>query len=175
WLWHHDPFGKGEPSDPLGTFTYDLRFPGQFFDQSTRLHYNYFRDYDPRLGRYIESDPIGLRGGINTYAYAKGNPLRVIDPSGLREVHGSHGEVYDVPDPLIELGGNLFGVSPPFQYPKNFDPCDPLFDPLHDPLNQEILKESLEALDARLKALPNKPRDPFTPDNMNIFNNELQK
>ncbi|MGH6839286.1 MAG: RHS repeat-associated core domain-containing protein [Methylocella sp.] len=83
WLWHHDPFGKGEPSDPLGTFTYDLRFPGQFFDQSTKLHYNYFRDYDPRLGRYIESDPIGLKGGINTYAYAKGNPVGIIDPSGL--------------------------------------------------------------------------------------------
>jgi RHS repeat-associated protein len=80
WLWHPDPFGKGDPS---GTFSYDLRFPGQFFDQATHLHYNYFRDYDPRLGRYIESDPIGLAGGINTYAYAGGNPAGNIDPSGL--------------------------------------------------------------------------------------------
>jgi RHS repeat-associated protein len=58
----------------LGAFAYDLRFPGQFFDQATKLHYNYFRDYDPRTGRYIESDPIGLDGGINTYAYGRNDP-----------------------------------------------------------------------------------------------------
>jgi RHS repeat-associated protein len=82
WLWNHDPFGNGAP---LGA-TYELRFPGQFFDQATGLHYNYFRDYDPRLGRYIESDPIGLAGGINTYAYAGSNPLTRIDPRGLTDL-----------------------------------------------------------------------------------------
>jgi RHS repeat-associated protein len=80
WQWHPDPFGKGDPS---GTFTYDLRFPGQFFDQATRLHYNYFRDYDPRLGRYIESDPVGLAGGINSFLYAGGNPVASVDFFGL--------------------------------------------------------------------------------------------
>ncbi len=80
WLWNHDPFGNG---DPTGTFAYDLRFPGQFFDQSPKLHYNYFRDYDPRTGRYIESDPIGLAGGINTYAYVRNAPTMNVDPSGL--------------------------------------------------------------------------------------------
>ncbi len=68
WLWRPDPFGNG---DPMGAFPYEFRFPGQFFDQATKLHYNYFRDYDPRTSRYIESDPIGLAGGINTYAYAR--------------------------------------------------------------------------------------------------------
>ncbi|MGH6842559.1 MAG: RHS repeat-associated core domain-containing protein, partial [Methylocella sp.] len=72
WLWRPDPFGNGAPA---GSLAYELRFPGQFFDSATKLHYNYFRDYDPRLGRYIESDPIGLAGGINTYAYAGGNPI----------------------------------------------------------------------------------------------------
>jgi RHS repeat-associated protein len=67
-----------------GAFAYDLRFPGQFFDQATKLHYNYFRDYDPRLGRYIESDPIGLDGGINTYAYGSNDPLRHVDPLGTQ-------------------------------------------------------------------------------------------
>ncbi|MGA9726646.1 MAG: RHS repeat-associated core domain-containing protein [Methylocella sp.] len=63
--WNRDPLGNGAP---MGAFAYELRFPGQFFDQATYLHYNYFRDYDPRTGRYLESDPIELAGGINTYA-----------------------------------------------------------------------------------------------------------
>jgi RHS repeat-associated protein len=80
WLWHPDPFGNG---DPIGAFPYELRFPGQFFDQATRLHYNYFRDYDPRTGRYIESDPVGLAGGINTYAYTRNAPTTNVDATGL--------------------------------------------------------------------------------------------
>ena len=79
WLWDHDPFGNGAPT---GTFSYNLRFPGQFYDQNAKLHYNYYRDYDPNTGRYIESDPIGLAGGINTYAYVGGDPVGYIDPTG---------------------------------------------------------------------------------------------
>jgi RHS repeat-associated protein len=66
------------------SFVYNLRFPGQYYDVETGLNYNYFRDYDPAVGRYVESDPIGLRGGsYSTYAYTNGNPINAIDPLGL--------------------------------------------------------------------------------------------
>jgi RHS repeat-associated protein len=86
WRWESDPFGStaaNENPSGLGAFSYHLRFPGQYYDSETGLHYNYFRDYDPATGRYIESDPIGLRGGINTYAYVRSAPTMIIDPTGL--------------------------------------------------------------------------------------------
>jgi RHS repeat-associated protein len=57
--------------------------PGQYFDKETNTHYNYFRDYDPSIGRYVESDLIGLDGGLNLYAYNKGNPIGYFDFLGL--------------------------------------------------------------------------------------------
>jgi RHS repeat-associated protein len=60
-----------------------VRFATANFDKETNLHYNYFRDYEPGIGRYVQSDPIGLEGGVNTYAYVEGNPLGLADPRGL--------------------------------------------------------------------------------------------
>jgi RHS repeat-associated protein len=91
WYWDHDPFGNGAPT---GAFTYNLRFPGQFYDSSDGLHYNYFRDYDPAKGRYVESDPIGLLGGgLNTYGYVGEDPVSQLDLTGLKD------EANDPPDP----------------------------------------------------------------------------
>ena len=86
WLWESDPWGNGAPDESpsgLATLTYNPRLPGQVYDAETGLHYNYFRDYDPTTGRYVQSDPIGLAGGINTFGYVGGNPLKYIDPQGL--------------------------------------------------------------------------------------------
>jgi RHS repeat-associated protein len=78
-----DEFGA-TVAQPVGmTAALPLRFPGQQYDAATGLHYNRFRDYDSALGRYIQSDPIGLAGGVNTYAYALNRPTGVIDPNGL--------------------------------------------------------------------------------------------
>lgn len=81
WSWSSDPFGNGQPT---GSFTYNLRFPGQYADAETGHNYNYFRDYDPETDRYLESDPLGLSGGsFSTYLYAANDPSSVSDPLGL--------------------------------------------------------------------------------------------
>lgn len=102
WKWdQQEPFGVSPPDknpSGLGVFDFPLRHPGQYDDPETGLFYNYFRDcYDPVLGRYCQSDPIGLRGGINTYAYVGANPLLWTDPSGLK--------AFQCRKPLDSLGG----------------------------------------------------------------------
>jgi RHS repeat-associated protein len=93
WEWQSQPFGETaaneNPQNLSGAaltanqFRYNLRFPGQFYDAETSKHYNYFRDYDASIGRYVESDPIGLRGGINTFGYAALAPTKYKDTYGL--------------------------------------------------------------------------------------------
>ena len=84
WRADIDPFGKATitTSTLPSNLSMNLRFPGQYYDSETGLHDNHFRTYDPAAGRYLQSDPIGLAGGINTYAYVKNNPLTNIDPTG---------------------------------------------------------------------------------------------
>lgn len=101
WRWDgSDPFGMYAPEEnpsSLGSFTYNLRFPGQIFDKETNSNYNYFRDYDPQTGRFLQSDPIGLAGGVNTYGYVGANPVNRIDPLGLDWIyHQSTGQIVHV-------------------------------------------------------------------------------
>ena len=87
WKWDHLAFGDNAPNQNpsgLGTFAYNLRFPGQYADAETGLNYNMARDYNPGLGRYIQSDPNGLQGSINSYGYVGGNPVKRIDYRGLQ-------------------------------------------------------------------------------------------
>ena len=90
WRWdQQEPFGVNVPNENpsgLGAFELPLRFPGQYADKETNLAYNYYREYDAALGRYIQSDPIGLIAGLNTYAYVEGDPLSNSDPEGLQAI-----------------------------------------------------------------------------------------
>ena len=90
WKGVYTPFGGAVAS--IQTVENPFRFPGQYYDQETGLHYNYFRYYNPQTGRYITPDPIGLEGGINLFAYTAGNPVNFIDPYGESFV-GLQGDV----------------------------------------------------------------------------------
>ncbi|WP_373085472.1 RHS repeat-associated core domain-containing protein [Sneathiella sp.] len=81
-VWDASFLPFGEEDSITGSAANDNRFPGQRLEAETGLHYNYFRDYDPTTGRYLQSDPIGLAGGINTYGYVSGNPVNYTDPTG---------------------------------------------------------------------------------------------
>jgi RHS repeat-associated protein len=82
WKAAYKAFGEAQV-DSSPTITNNFRFPGQYYDEETGLHYNYHRYYDPGSGRYLTSDPVGLKSSINLYEYALNNPINHIDPSGL--------------------------------------------------------------------------------------------
>jgi RHS repeat-associated protein len=89
WAAEYEPFGKAvidQDADGDGRLVVNnLRFPGQYHDAETGLHYNWHRDYDPETGRYLQPDPTGIQAGANhLYAYAAGNPIRFTDPLGLQ-------------------------------------------------------------------------------------------
>jgi len=93
WRWEGEAFGDVEPDeDPDGdgaSITINLRFPGQYADQESGIYQNYFRDYEPAHGRYIQGDPIGIRGGYNLFSYTNNRPTRTVDIRGLVEWKGS--------------------------------------------------------------------------------------
>ncbi|ALU41573.1 hypothetical protein AT705_00745 [Pseudoalteromonas rubra] len=87
WRATHTPFGysvvDGDVDGDANTTILNVRFPGQYYDAESGLHYNWHRYYDPALGRYISSDPLGLADGVNIYAYGRNNPVASVDPTGL--------------------------------------------------------------------------------------------
>lgn len=84
WEARYESFGKAFVQ--ANVIDNPLRFAGQYYDRETNLHYNYLRYYDARLGRYITSDHLGLKAGLNTYSYVGGNPVMFYDPMGLEDV-----------------------------------------------------------------------------------------
>lgn len=91
WRAIYAPYGQAtvneNPDGDSASFRLNVRFPGQYFDAESGLHYNFYRTYDPATGRYLEADPIGQAGGLNPYQYAISNPLTFTDPKGLYCVH----------------------------------------------------------------------------------------
>jgi RHS repeat-associated protein len=125
WTWESEAFGNSLPNENpsnLGNFAYNLRFPGQYYDQETGLNYNYFRDYDPGNGRYTESDPIGLAAGINTFSYVGGDPVNWIDPTGenalknIQKILNKSGIDFEGPKPNRKGDG---GMICQIKYKKN--------------------------------------------------------
>jgi RHS repeat-associated protein len=88
-----EPFGGAKVASGA-RIEFNLRFPGHYFDPELGLHYNRFRYYDPRLGRYLQSDPWGIAGGYNLYAY-RSNPLLQVDVRGLGEENAKNGQACD--------------------------------------------------------------------------------
>ncbi|MFH2047745.1 MAG: RHS repeat-associated core domain-containing protein, partial [Pseudomonadota bacterium] len=85
WEAVYKPYGEADVN-PNSTVVNNFRFPGQYYDAETGLHYNYFRYYDPGTGRYLRADPIGLAGGINLFSYVENNPLNLTDSKGLQTI-----------------------------------------------------------------------------------------
>jgi RHS repeat-associated protein len=93
WRWdQQEPFGDAAPDQnpsSIGLIEFPLRFAGQYADSETGLHYNFYRDYRPDTASYIESDLIGLMGGLSTYVFVAASPLRYTDFFGLVRTCGT--------------------------------------------------------------------------------------
>ncbi|MDT9001573.1 RHS repeat-associated core domain-containing protein [Paucibacter sp. APW11] len=137
WRWLAEPFGSAPAeTDPsgLGDLNISLRLPGQQYDGFLGLHFNGFRDYDAGTGRYVQSDPIGLAGGVNTYAYVEGNPVSYVDPEGLQKGPAAPGTYYprgsmprppsrsDLPGRTAQEAAASMGATPNPSFPG--DPLD---------------------------------------------------
>ncbi|PHR26009.1 MAG: hypothetical protein COA36_13230 [Desulfotalea sp.] len=88
-VWQAVYLHYGKALVTVATITSNLRFSGQYFDVETGLYYNWNRYYDPRIGRYISADPIGLSGGMNLYGCVGGDPVNAVDPMGLSYYYGN--------------------------------------------------------------------------------------
>lgn len=140
WRWESDAFGSTLPNEDVDgdgvKITSNLRFPGQYYDKETGLHYNWHRYYDPTMGQYIQADPVGLAAGINLYAYVGGNPPTRVDTMGLdwfRPV--DHPYVVGRKDSIVEPGK---GVG---KFIDDHVPAGHTFGSLHDAAVDVYLKE----------------------------------
>ncbi|WP_028490492.1 RHS repeat-associated core domain-containing protein [Thiothrix lacustris] len=134
WKWESDAFGatpaQQDPDADNKQTVVNLRFPGQYYDVESGLHQNWHRTYDPSLGRYISSDPIGLAGGVNTFGYVGQSPLHLRDSTGLKTtlitIHdygiGTHSAVF------VDTGKEQLLYDPAGSYSPNTRGSGDIFD-----------------------------------------------
>ena len=131
--WAGDYSAFGEVNITTELVENNLRFPGQYFDGETGSYYNFHRDYLPSLGRYLQSDPIGLGGGLNYFGYVKGRPLKVIDPRGLFSSMGiPSGDFGGSGRPSSSSGSGNSGCN-------SDDPNDPCTEAFHSCVDYSML------------------------------------
>lgn len=189
WQWPYSAFGNNEP---IGWLTgssgkepstlkavkplieLNLRFPGQYADAETGLAYNLHRSYLASQGRYTQSDPIGLAGGLNGYLYAEANPLSFTDPLGLDATNWNNTSggrsKFDFPTNgnwgggcwsggQYSCGGKSSGTAPPLD---SGDACYQRHDNCYDTCTSKDKKQCVQSCDRKLveelDALPNDPR-----------------
>ncbi|WP_266160581.1 RHS repeat-associated core domain-containing protein, partial [Dyella silvatica] len=123
WQWSYagTAFGEQAPTSASG-YTFNLRFPGQYFDVESGISDNIHRGYDAATGRYVQSDPIGLDGGVSTYGYVGGSPYGNVDPLGLFGLTSVDAACMRDPQFCAELLGQISRSEGRIQS-KLGDPC----------------------------------------------------
>ncbi len=158
-VWNADYKPFGEATITVNTITNNLRFPGQYYDAETGLNYNYYRDYNPVIGRYIEADPIGLNGGLNLFSYVDQNPVNWTDQWGLltaveiaqrvfRETAGLRPRRSDPnsEDMLYEARRRIAGIAD--KYPKRVG--QPMIPDLNNPIESRVFNQALCAANNKI-------------------------
>jgi len=149
WSAKFSSFGKADV-DASSSVTNSLRFPGQYYDQETGLHYNFFRYYNSQVGRYLRPDPMGHKGGSHPFTYSDNNSINKLDPKGLFTITGN-------------CGGNKAAIRAAVE-----SACNTLETTITDPKLRKCIKKRCDAENIKCHPCVNQ-NDPDTMGYNNCF------